>query len=235
MYINIVKIIKQTHENFELNLESNLPLNKITAIFGQSGSGKSTLLNIIAGLEDVNEGKIIFNHELWFDSSKKYVLKTQKRHLGFVFQENSLFPNMTIKQNLLFADKSSKDWIDELITLFELEEFTQKLPKQLSGGQKQKVAFARALVQKPQLLLLDEPFSAIDNESRFFFQDTLLKIQKELQFTVLLVSHNIEEVIKLADYVLVLEKGKLILEGKPAEVYENKGLKVDWGLKNTTL
>lgn len=204
----------------DLVVNAELPLQNITALYGPSGAGKTTLLKIIAGLIKPEEGYIEVNDEVWLDTSKRINLPPQKRNIGFVFQDYALFPNMTVMQNLLYADKNADETlINHLLTLTGLIAFANHKPETLSGGQKQRVALARALVRKPSLLLLDEPLSALDNGTRIQLQQELLQLHNEYQFSALLVSHDIAEVYHLANQVLSIDKGNIVNLGKPVEVF----------------
>jgi len=149
----------------------------------------------------------------------------QRRSIGFVFQDYALFPNFTVRQNLEFAlsREDDKRIVAELLELMELENLQHRKPGYLSGGQKQRVALARALARKPKVLLLDEPLSALDDEMRFKLQDYLFRAHQLYKQTTLFVSHHLPEIFRLSDRVMVLEEGKVVREGKPAEVFsENK-------------
>ena len=202
-------------------VDAELPLKNITALYGPSGAGKTTLLKIIAGLIKPEEGFIAVNSEVWLDTARKINLSPQKRNIGFVFQDYALFPNMTVRQNMLYAAGKSADdaLINHLLNLTGLTSFASHKPETLSGGQKQRVALARALVRKPSLLLLDEPLSALDNENRIQLQQELLQLHNEYQFSALLVSHDIAEVYHLATQVLAIDRGKIIKTGSPAGVF----------------
>jgi len=160
----------------------------------------------------------------WLDSKNKISLTPQQRKVGFVFQDYALFPNMTVKENLQFAlqKNQSQQIISELIELIELGELQHRKPKTLSGGQQQRVALARALVQKPELLLLDEPLSALDLEMRNKLQKYLLQVHQEYGLTTILISHDISEILKLSDEILVIENGKIVQQGTPIEVFSQK-------------
>jgi len=162
--------------------------------------------------------------DLWFHSEKKINKKTQLRRIGYVFQDYALFPNMTVFQNLTYALEKKQDdsIIQELIEITELHELVNRKPDTLSGGQKQRVALARALVRKPEVLMLDEPLSALDSAMRYKLQNYLLKIQRQFNPTTFLVSHDIGEIFKLANKVILLEKGKVINFGLPSEVFSKK-------------
>lgn len=228
--IRIRKKLNMADGVTDLIVDTELSLQNITALYGPSGAGKTTLLKIIAGLIDPEDGFIEVNGEVWLDTSKKINLPPQKRNIGFVFQDYALFPNMTVKQNLLYAAGKNADetLISHLLNLTGLSTFANHKPETLSGGQKQRAALARALVRKPSLLLLDEPLSALDNETRIQLQQELLQLHSEYHFNALLVSHDVAEVYRLASHVLSIDKGEIIKAGKPAEVF---GLKADESIR----
>jgi molybdate transport system ATP-binding protein len=205
----------------QLVVDAELPLQNITALYGPSGAGKTSLLKIIAGLMHPEDGFIEINGEVWLDTSRSINLPPQKRNIGFVFQDYALFPNMTVKQNLQYAagKNNSEALVDHLLNVTRLSGFASHKPATLSGGQKQRAALARALVRKPSLLLLDEPLSALDNETRLQLQQELLQLHSEYQFSALLVSHDVAEVYNLAHYMLSINNGKVIKAGSPAKVF----------------
>ncbi len=206
---------------FMLDLALDVAEGEFVALFGPSGAGKTTLLRCLAGLEKPDAGHIRVSGERWFESADGTDLPPQQRHAGFVFQDYTLFPNMTVCGNLEFALRPGADRrrVIELIELMELGELQHRKPDTLSGGQRQRVALARALASSPRLLLLDEPLSALDQEIRQRLQDEILRLQRHFGLTTLLVSHDVSEVYKLAGRVVVLENGRVVREGKPAEVF----------------
>ncbi len=202
-----------------LKVDLEIANNELLCLFGHSGAGKTTLLRILAGLFNPDRGFISFNGEVWYDSVKKINLPPQQRNVGLVFQDYALFPNMTVRRNIEFAQKiRNADEVDSLLSHFGLEVLQKQYPTKLSGGQKQRVALARALAAKPNLLLLDEPLSALDYEMRLNLQDEILKAHKLLNSQTLLVSHDKEEVLKLADTVVVLRNGAVINQGRPVDI-----------------
>ncbi len=203
-----------------LDLSFEMQSGERLAIVGASGSGKTTILRMLAGLLTPDSGNIYWNKQAWFDQAKNINLPPQKRNAGLLFQEYALFPNQTVRQNLEYALKKgqSKSIVEELLQVMELEGVALRLPQMLSGGQQQRVALARALVAQPSLLLLDEPLSALDAPMREKLQDYILKLHKQYQLTIIWVTHNLEEVAKIAHRVLLLENGKLVeqpLKTKP--------------------
>jgi len=209
------------YSNFELNVDFELQKGDFLSIYGESGAGKTTILRIISGLENADKGIINSNDSIWYNSESKINIKPQERKIGFVFQNNSLFPNMTVIKNLEFAleKNQSKSIISELIETIDLTKLKDRKIDSLSGGQRQKVALARALVQKPSLLLLDEPFSAIDDYNRLKLQDYILKIHHKYNLTTILVTHNLPEIFKLSNKVLKIKNGKVEAFGSPTELF----------------
>lgn len=212
-----ININKKLHgANGEMDLEVNLEIKEgdFVALAGQSGSGKTTLLRILAGLEEA-EGTLQIGDEFWLQGKK--ALAPQKRKIGFVFQDYALFPNMTVEENLLFVNKD-KALADKLLAMTELSELKKRLPNTLSGGQKQRVSLCRALMNRPKLLLMDEPLSALDPAMRTKLQHEILMLHKEFGTTTIMVSHDPSEIYRLASRVVVLNFGKIINDGTSKEV-----------------
>ena len=215
-----IKIHKQLY-NFELDINFKTD-KKLIAIVGKSGSGKTTILRTIAGFEDC-EGYIKVNDEDWID------LIPQKRDFGIVFQNYALFENMTIKENLLFA-KDDLEKMNYLMNLMELQGFENRYPRNLSGGEKQRVALARALMNTPKILLLDEPFSALNYELKQKLYKEIEIIKQNFDIQIILISHDISEVYRLADKIIEIEDGKIQKEysvgklplGKVVEYKQNE-------------
>ena len=182
---------------------------------------------MLAGLMTPDAGQIIVEDATWLDTRQKINLRPQHRKVGLVFQDYALFPNMTVRENLLFALSKHQDktFVDELIEIVELQALQDRKPESLSGGQKQRVALARALVQRPKLLLLDEPLSALDIEMRRKLQSYILKVHQEFGLTTILVSHDLSEILKMSDKVIILEEGKIIRQGSPTEVFARQNEK----------
>ena len=212
-----IDITKQLHgSNGQMNLDINLDIKKgeFLSLTGLSGSGKTTLLRILAGLEDAN-GTITIDDEIWLD--KHSTLSPQKRKIGFVFQDYALFDNMTVEKNLLFVSNDKK-LANKLLDMTELSELKNRYPNSLSGGQKQRVSLCRAMMNKPKLLLMDEPLSALDPEMRTKLQNEILTLHKEFHTTTIMVSHDPSEIYRLASRVIVLNLGKIINDGKPKDI-----------------
>ena len=222
--IQIQKKLKSASGEMTLNLDCEIKKGSLVTLYGPSGSGKTTTLRILAGLIKPDEGAIVFDGITWYN--KNTFLSPQKRKIGFVFQDYALFPNMTIMENLKFAfDKNGNpNELANLVDMMELGKLVDRKPSEISGGQQQRVALARALAGKPELLVLDEPLSALDFKIRVKLQDYIIKIDKELKITTVLVSHDLGEIMKLSDQVLMLEEGKLVRQGKPEELFFNQNM-----------
>ena len=199
----------------------DVPTGSLTALLGPSGSGKSTLLRVIAGLESPDAGEIRLAGE---DAT---VLAPQKRGVGFVFQHYAAFKHMTVRDNVAFAltirkrpRQEIRERVDELLELVQLSGFADRFPSKLSGGQRQRMALARALAAKPRVLLLDEPFGALDARVRAELRDWLRRLHEEVHVTTVFVTHDQEEAMEVADRVAVLDRGRLEQVGAPAELYD---------------
>jgi len=213
--INIRKELLGSSGKMDLEVDIKIEEGSFVALAGESGSGKTTLLRILAGLEKA-EGEITVNEALWLEG--KQSLATQKRGIGFVFQDYALFPNMSVEKNLLFV-KKDRTLATKLLEMTHMLELKDRLPFSLSGGQKQRVALCRALMNKPSILLLDEPLSALDPSMRTKLQHDILKLHKEFETTTIMVSHDPSEIYRLADRVLSLEQGKIIQDSSAKEAF----------------
>ena len=178
----------------------------ITAIIGESGSGKSTLLRILAGLQNANQGIFKLDDQIIFDD--KSSIDAHKRKIGLVFQDYTLFPHLTVYQNIAFGmrQKNKKDRIQAILKMVELEEDTKKYPYECSGGMQQRIALARAIANQPKLLLLDEPFSNLDQELKIRLRNQFIDWAKQEDITLIWVTHDIEEAHTIADQVIELRK-----------------------------
>lgn len=201
--IDIEKKLKVYEGVRTLKVATEFVAGSITHIYGPSGAGKSTLLKIIAGFVQPEKGKISFEGLPWLDTSAKISLTPQERLAGFVFQDYALFPNMTVLQHLRYATKDDS-WIDHLLQIGKLETLAKHKPEFLSGGQQQRLAILRALAIKPKLILMDEPFSALDNEIKSMLVADLRKLFAEMKITAVIVSHNLTELDGLTTHKLNL-------------------------------
>jgi len=213
--INIKKVLFGSLGKMDLDVEVNIKEHSFVALAGESGSGKTSLLRVLAGLEEA-EGKISVNEEIWLEGKKS--LPTQKRGIGFVFQDYALFPNMSVQKNLLFV-KKDKALAMKLLEMTDMLSLKDRLPASLSGGQKQRVALCRALMNRPSILLMDEPLSALDPSMRTKLQHDILKLHKEFGTTTIMVSHDPSEIYRLADRVLKLEQGKIVQDSNAKEAF----------------
>jgi molybdate transport system ATP-binding protein len=209
--------------NLAFNINFHAPERGVTAIFGPSGSGKTTLLRCVAGLERATQGYLQVNGTCWQDETRGYFLPTHQRPLGYVFQEASLFPHLSVQKNLEYGLRRTPPAqrhiaFDEAIELLGIAHLLTRQPARLSGGERQRIAIARALLTSPQLLLMDEPLAALDAPSKADILPYLEKLHEELAIPVLYITHSIQEVMRLADYLLLLDQGKLLGSGTLLEV-----------------
>jgi len=220
------KTLAESTQDLILEARLSLEQGSFTAIYGPSGAGKTTVLRIIAGLVTPDTGTIIVDGTPWFDTYQKRNIPPQLREVGFVFQESALFPNMTVEENLNYARSKSQNakWVQDLMDLTEIASLKNRKPDTLSGGQKQRVSLARTLVRKPRLLLLDEPFSALDDEAKQGLQRMLHTLHKEMKLTTILVSHDMAEIMQMADRVIKLDHGKVVADGQPQKIFLQQGV-----------
>jgi len=216
------KLKKELNQgNLKIDVSLNIKKGELVTLYGESGAGKTSLLRMIAGLMNPEEGQIKVGEQIWLDSKKNIYLKPQHRKIGFVFQDYALFPNMTVKQNLAYSGADSNR-LHELSELMGIHGLLHRKPDTLSGGEKQRTALARTLLSDPEVLLLDEPLSALDTSMRKQLQDLILKIHQEFQLTTLLVSHDLGEIFRLSNHVLKMENGKIIAEGSPMDLFTDR-------------
>jgi molybdate transport system ATP-binding protein len=222
IFIDVEKQIFTVDGPMKLAVNAAIKKGELVALFGLSGAGKTTLLRILAGLIKPDRGVIRLGSTVLFDSERGINLAPQKRNISLMFQDYALFPNMTVEQNVRFAQKvTDNKAVSELLALLGLSEFSKHKPGRLSGGQKQRVALARALACKPRLLLLDEPLSALDSNMRTNLQDEIHQVHQLTGATTILVSHDLNEVFRLATQVLYIEKGSIHRRGTPEEVFSD--------------
>ncbi|MFM1950289.1 MAG: Sulfate/thiosulfate import ATP-binding protein CysA [Pseudomonadota bacterium] len=221
--------IQLNRSAFMLDVDLQLPGQGITAILGASGSGKTTLLRAVAGLEKNQQGRIQIGAHIWQDTQKGIDLPTWQRPLGYVFQESSLLPHLTVSDNLNFglkralktsgnAQPDAAKALQASIELLGIGNLLQRMPDQLSGGERQRVAIARAIAMQPQLLLMDEPLASLDAARRQEIFPWLSKLRDELKMPMLYVTHSADEVARLADHLVVLDKGNVKAQGPVSAV-----------------
>ena len=223
MYVEL-KNINKSFKDFKAsnNVNFSIEEGKLIGLLGPSGSGKTTILRMIAGLETPDSGDIIIG------GTRVNDIPAGKRGIGFVFQNYALFRHMTVFENIAFGlqvqkkdKKFIKTRVQELIELVGLKGFEKRYPHQLSGGQRQRVAFARALAPNPKLLLLDEPFAAIDAKVRKELRSWLKEMVEKLGITSIFVTHDQEEAVEVADEIIVTNRGRIEQKGTPIEIYKN--------------
>ena len=216
----LIKKLQSAEGLMNLDVSMNIAEGSFTALYGPSGAGKTSVLRMIAGLIKPDDGFLSKANVDWF-SNHKMILSAKHRNTSFVFQDYALFPSMTIRENLAFAMKSGADntLIEDLLSITELTNLADQRVIKLSGGQQQRVAFARALVQGADIILLDEPFNALDGSMRKKLRDFLKTFHANDRPTIILVSHDINEVIYLTEEVKVIKEGRLVDEGKPIDVF----------------
>ena len=225
IFVDVEKRMFTADGPMNLVIQTTIQVGELVALFGQSGAGKTTLLRILAGLVNPDRGLVKFGNTVWFDSEKQINIAPQNRNVSLMFQDFALFPNMTVEQNIRFAQPEKDDVaVNELLAIFGLVEFRKRKPNGLSGGQKQRIALARALARKPQLLLLDEPLSALDAEMRNALQDEIAKAHRLSGVTTLLVSHDLNEVFRLASHVICIENGVITRSGKAEAVFSDNSI-----------
>lgn len=216
---------------FSLDVDLQLPVTGVTALFGHSGSGKTTLLRCMAGLERAPQGRLSINGDVWQNES--HWLPTYKRPLGYVFQEASLFAHLSVMDNLRYGMKRVKDAqrvsLEQAIELLGIDHLLDRKPDLLSGGERQRVAIARALAVSPRLLLMDEPLAALDLKRKQEILPYLERLHDELAIPVIYVSHSPDEVARLADYIVVMEDGRALGQGQLLEILARTDLPIRIG------
>jgi len=212
LHIDIKKTLYGSEGKMQLDVKLEVAEGSFVVIMGESGSGKTTLLRIIAGLEK-SEGEIHFGDENWYN------LAVQKRNIGFVFQDYALFEHMSVEENLLYVN-ADIPLAKKLLALTGLSGLVDQNVKNLSGGQKQRVSLCRAMMNKPKLLLMDEPLSALDDEMKEKLIKEIAKLHKDFGTTTLMVSHDASSSYALADRIIVLDQGKVVKDGRKDEVLQ---------------
>ncbi len=225
----IVKHLPAVKDTPAFDLSAHLRADAgITVVIGPSGAGKTLILDCLGGFVRPDEGRILVRDELYFDAAANVHLAPERRRCGYIFQDHALFPHMTVRQNLRFAAALPSSGagrlnvhrrINELLGTFDLSELGERKPAQLSGGQQQRAALARVLITEPRLLLLDEPSRGLDASLRQSFYQLLRSVRQRLSVPIILVSHDIEECLELADGIAVLDRGILLQDGPRDEVF----------------
>jgi len=218
--------IMQQQGDHVLEVDLQIPAKGITAIFGVSGAGKTSLINAISGLTQPQRGRIQLHDRLLFDAEQKIALPPEKRRIGYVFQDARLFPHYRVRGNLQYGmAPAMKAQFDSLVSLLGLEALLPRFPLSLSGGEKQRVAIGRALLTAPDMLLLDEPLASLDLPRKRELMPYLQKLAKQVDIPMLYVSHSLEEILQLADNVLVLDAGKVKAFGPLERVWSSSAMR----------
>jgi len=213
--------LKKRFSGFTLEIDCRIE-GGITVLFGPSGAGKTLTLDCIAGFVEPDEGRILLHDVILFDRKSRLQLPSRERRCGYVFQNYALFPHMSLRDNLLFAN-SSQNAVREMLERFRLTGVAQKRPYELSGGQQQRGSIARALLTSPKILLLDEPARGLDSELRQELYDVLRQVRKEFGTPILLVTHDLSECFELGDRMVVMRNGRIVQSGTPAGVLARPG------------
>ena len=215
--------VKQRLGALDLAVNVMIPDQNVTAIFGLSGSGKSSLINLVSGLSKPDQGYIQLNNRTLVDTRRKVNLAPERRNIGYVFQDARLFPHYTVKGNLGYGMKNvSKALYQEIIELLGIEHLLKRYPLTLSGGEKQRVAIGRALLTQPDLLLMDEPLAALDLPRKQELLDYLDRLAKEIQIPILYVSHSLDELLRLAKRVILMQEGKVLAFDQLENIWQSE-------------
>ena len=219
--MNIYFRVKKELDHFAVNIDYGFDKG-VLAIRGESGAGKTTLLNCISGLTMPDEGQISVRDTFVYDSGRGISLPTRARNIGYLFQNYALFPNMTVKQNVIYGIRNKPEYRDKakreellsyseyIMKTFGIEHLQQKFPGNISGGEKQRVALSRAIVTKPNLLLLDEPFSALDHATKQTIYNEFLLFKERFQIPTILITHDVSESEMFADQMILIKEGKIV-------------------------
>jgi len=226
----MIKLNNITHYYAEKKVLNNLSLdiksNKLTCLLGDSGSGKTTILRIIAGLENPKSGSVLINDNV-VSENEKIIIPSHKRNTGFVFQDLALWPHFTVYKNIAFGlnqqkQRDVKSTVLEMLNFFELQEYAEKYPHQLSGGQQQLVAISRSLVLKPKLLLMDEPLANLDVKLKHKILEHIKLLKNKFNLTIVYVTHDHKEAFKIADEIVVLNNGKIEERGNVEQIKKSE-------------
>ena len=221
--------VKHRLGNFTIDAKFEAKDTGLVSLFGQSGSGKSSIMNMIAGLLKPQSGRIEIKGRVLFDSHKKINIKPQDRKIGYVFQESRLFPHYTVKGNLLYGEKKNssnkdKNYLSKIVEILGIEHILEHKPRTLSGGERQRVALGRALLSNPEILLMDEPLASLDETRKFEIIPLIETIRDEFNTPIVYVSHAINEIIRLADFLVLIDNGRIKGTGTIEEISGRRDL-----------
>jgi len=212
--------------DLQLEVTTQLPTESITAVFGLSGAVKTSLINVIGGLTKPNTGRVVLNGRTLVDMEKGICLPPEQRHIGYVFQDARLFPHYRVKSNLRYGmSPVMKDRFDDIVELLGIEKLLNRYPITLSGGEKQRVAIGRALLTAPEILLMDEPLASLDLPRKRELLPYLEKLSQDVKIPILYVSHSLDEILRLADKVIVMAQGKVKAFGALEDVWASSALR----------
>ena len=216
----------QTLGDLQMEVNTQLPTESITAVFGLSGAGKTSLINVIGGLTKPNKGRVVLNGRTLVDIQKRICLPPEKRHIGYVFQDARLFPHYRVKSNLRYGmSPKMVDRFDDIVGLLGIEKLLNRFPITLSGGEKQRVAIGRALLTAPEILLMDEPLASLDLPRKRELLPYLERLSQDVKIPILYVSHSLDEILRLADKVIVMAEGKVKAFGPLEDVWASSALR----------
>lgn len=222
-----IDVVKQL-TTFSFEFKQMVPCQGVTAILGVSGAGKSTLINLINGLIKPDQGKISLNDVTLVATKQNIFVPPEQRNIGTVFQDALLFPHLRVIKNLTYGAKNiNRQKFDEIINVLNINHLLKRYPAMLSGGEKQRVAIGRALLTNPKLLLMDEPLSALDMPRKKELLNYIDTLVNEFKVPIIYVTHNINEVKRIANYVVILEQGKLLTHGDTHNILQSDYLK-EW-------
>lgn len=206
--------VKQVLGDLQMDINLSLPMQGITAIFGRSGAGKTSLINVLSGLTQPDDGVIALGEHVLFSQSKKINLPPEKRNIGYVFQDARLFPHYTVAGNLRYGSvHHDPEQFSAITELLGIEHLLKRYPASLSGGEKQRVAIGRALLSNPDMLLMDEPLASLDLPRKQELMPYLEKLTKEVNIPIVYVTHSLDEILRLADHMVMINQGKVVVSG----------------------